>query len=326
MAEYGIPYMGSKDSIAKELIKIFPNADNFYDLFGGGFSITHAILRHRSRDYKEFHFNEIRPGVCDLIKDAIAGKYNYDVFKPKFITKEEFHQKKESDIYIKIVWSFGNNGKTYLFGDGIIKYKQSLHNAIVFNKFDDLAAKTLGMDRFKDGYSINARRLLLRNRIEFFRRTKIPDFLLCYLSPEQLQQLQQLERLEQLQQLQQLEQLEQLERLHFYNQSYEQVPIKDNSIIYCDIPYQNTTEYDENKTFDHSQFLNWAADNKAPIFISEYYISDKRFTEVFNIKKRSILSPDGRELKTERVYTNSAGLAAIRQRRLATSLRYSQQS
>lgn len=49
MAEYGIPYMGSKQSICDELIKIFPTADNFYDLFGGGFSVTHAMLERRSR-------------------------------------------------------------------------------------------------------------------------------------------------------------------------------------------------------------------------------------------------------------------------------------
>lgn len=30
MAEYGIPYMGSKGSICSDLVKLFPAAENFY--------------------------------------------------------------------------------------------------------------------------------------------------------------------------------------------------------------------------------------------------------------------------------------------------------
>ncbi len=59
---------------------IFPKADNFYDLFGGGFSVTHFMLKHRAKHFKEFHFNEIRPGICDLIKKTINGdESNYQI-------------------------------------------------------------------------------------------------------------------------------------------------------------------------------------------------------------------------------------------------------
>ena len=90
MAKYGLPYMGSKSKICDDIICLFPRADNFYDIFGGGFSITQAMLERRSSHYKKFYFNEIRPGICDLIKDAIAGKYNYDVFSPDWISKDKF--------------------------------------------------------------------------------------------------------------------------------------------------------------------------------------------------------------------------------------------
>lgn len=43
-ALYGIPYMGSKKKIMETLQRYFPPADNFYDLFGGGFSVTHFML------------------------------------------------------------------------------------------------------------------------------------------------------------------------------------------------------------------------------------------------------------------------------------------
>jgi site-specific DNA-adenine methylase len=317
MADYGIPYMGSKDKICDQIIKIFPRAENFYDLFGGGFSITHAMLLRRSTHYRQFHFNEIRPGICDLIQRAIKGEFNYNVFKPPFVSREEFSSKLETDAYIKIIWSFGNNGKDYIFSKEIEPYKKSMHNAIVFNEFDSLAKKVIGMDSFKDGFSINEKRLFLRNRIEHFRRTKIPEFLYPYLNErnralleradnlQQLQQLQQLERLQQLLQLERLQQLLQLQQLKFYNLSYELVPIKENSIIYCDPPYLGTVDY--GNQFDHKKFYEWAANNKHPVFISEYNINHQRLKVVFKTEKRSMLSADklvGN--KTEKVYANQA--------------------
>lgn len=44
---YGIPYMGSKNAIADDIVNILPKADNLYDLFCGGCAITHcAILNY----------------------------------------------------------------------------------------------------------------------------------------------------------------------------------------------------------------------------------------------------------------------------------------
>ena len=34
--KYGIPYTGSKNSIAEKIISVLPPAEHFYDLFGGG--------------------------------------------------------------------------------------------------------------------------------------------------------------------------------------------------------------------------------------------------------------------------------------------------
>lgn len=70
--QYGITYQGSKTKIVSEIAKFFPNADHFYDLFGGGFSVSHYMILRRSKSYKKFHYNEIRPGLVELIQDAIA--------------------------------------------------------------------------------------------------------------------------------------------------------------------------------------------------------------------------------------------------------------
>ncbi|UCF50267.1 MAG: DNA adenine methylase [Thermoplasmatales archaeon] len=295
--------MGSKSKIVKEMIKVFPKADNFYDLFGGGFSVTHAMIVHRSKHYKSFHYNEIRKGACELIKDAIAGKYNYDVFKPNFVTRSEFQVEKERSFYHKIIWSFGNSGKNYLFGKDIEKQKESLHNAVVFDQFDDWAKKFFGFETFGKLKDIKERRLYCKNKIKY-NKSKRMD-------------LEQLERLEQLQQLQQLQQLEQL---NFYNKSYIDVPIKDNSIIYCDPPYKGTADYDGNNRFNHAEFLDWVHENKSPVFISEYNIDDKRFRCIFKIKKRSLLSSDKSVGdKIEKLYVNKAGLNLLMKNKLNKS-------
>lgn len=310
MAEYGLPYMGSKGSICNELIRIFPKAENFYDLFGGGFSVTHAMLERRSRDYKHFHFNEIRPGICDLVRDAIAGKYSYENFKPPFVSREEFFDQIDKDPMIKMLWSFGNNGRNYLFSKEIEPYKRSMHNAIVFNEFDDLAKKTLGMERFKDDYTVKEKRFFLRNRVEFFRKTKVPEFLWPYLNEDDLKIVKQQEKPDELERLQRLQKLQKLEQISFYSTSYDKVPIEENSIIYCDPPYQGTAEYDSE--FDHKKFFDWCDAQENPVFVSEYNIQDKRFSLVFKINKRSMLSPtSAREDKLEKVYANRAGIKKL---------------
>lgn len=289
---YGIPYQGSKSKIVKKVISRLPKANHFYDLFGGGFSITHAMLLHRANDYKEFHFNEIRPGLVDFIQDAIKGKYSYENFKPEFITRERFFKEKESNPYIKILWSFGNNGLNYLFSKDIEKQKESLHNAVVFNYFDDYAKKIFGFDSFQGLDSIKERRLYLR--------TKIKDY-----------QLQQLERLEQLGQLERLSKFN-LISVKYSQLSYQDVLIKKNSIIYCDIPYRNTGEYDKNKNFNHDEFYDWADNQKEPVFISEFSMPDERFKQVFNTDKRSLMG--GGKTKSrpkEKMYTNKAGFNAL---------------
>ena len=53
---------------------------------------------------------------------------------------------------------------------------------------------------------------------------------------------------------------------------YLDMEIPDNSLIYCDPPYANTTEYKSN--FDHDVFWQWCRDLASDchtVFVSEYY-------------------------------------------------------
>ena len=58
-------------------------------------------------------------------------------------------------------------------------------------------------------------------------------------------------------------------------ESYTELEIPKNSIIYCDPPYAATTEYRD--TFDHAQFWDWCRQQSKAghqIFISEYNAPD----------------------------------------------------
>ena len=60
----------------------------------------------------------------------------------------------------------------------------------------------------------------------------------------------------------------------FYNLDYKDVEIPIGSLVYCDIPYKNSTQYSikEVGKFNHDEFYQWVRDNSNiyDIYISEY--------------------------------------------------------
>lgn len=299
LKNYGIPYMGSKSGICDQIMKALPSAENFYDLFGGGFAITHAAIV--AKKYKNYFFNEIEASTVELIKKAISGEFSYTRFKPKFISREEFFEKKDKDAYVGIIWSFGNNQKNYLFSKEIEQQKKSLHNAVVFDEFDSFSEETLGFNCWpKNIKHLKNKRLLCRQIIVSKRNSKQLERLQQL---EKLQQLQRLERLQRLQQLQQLESLQQLQHLEMSSLDYRELKIKPNSIVYCDPPYKNTAKY--LREFDHDSFYKWAKESEHPIFISEYQMP-KYFKKIASIEKGTTLSPNGKTQATEAIFVNES--------------------
>ena len=89
--------------------------------------------------------------------------------------------------------------------------------------------------------------------------------------------------------LESLESLERLERLEKFRGDYRNVKIQPDSLIYCDIPYKNTTEYSDGG-FDYESFYDWAEMQSEPVIISEYAMPAERFERIDFIEKRSLLS------------------------------------
>lgn len=68
---------------------------------------------------------------------------------------------------------------------------------------------------------------------------------------------------------------EKIKGVKFYNCSYLELMPPNNSIIYCDPPYENTTKYKDD--FDHELFWQWCRDKVKEghqVFISEYNAPD----------------------------------------------------
>ena len=102
--------------------------------------------------------------------------------------------------------------------------------------------------------------------------------------------------------MQSLQRLPALNRLTQTVLSYECVEIPEDSVVYADIPYQNT-DCGSYEGFDHQAFFDWAARQRVPVFISSYQIDDPRFVCVWEMEKRCLLQAGGGgALRTERIY------------------------
>lgn len=241
------------------------------------------------KKYKSVLYNDYNTLLVNLINDALHGKYSYKNFKPEFITRQDFDRLKDSDGYVKYIWSFGNSGKNYLFAEDVEPLKHMAHDLIVFGKKSNELEKICpGINEAVKSRDIHSRRM---DFCAFVRRRKNR----C--DQEQLQQLERLQR------LQQLEQLNRLERLELSNMSYLDYEYREGDIVYCDPPYEGTADY--GSSFDFQEFYDWAISRPYQIWFSSYKISDTRFKLVYAKRIRGTLAgSDGAVYNFERIYTN----------------------
>lgn len=270
--------MGSKTKIAPNILAQLPSGRRFVDLFGGGFSMSHAAIL--SRRWGGIYYNELNPQLPPLIRDALAGKYNYNVFKPEFITREMFKERMNADGYVNYIWSFGSRGYHYLFAEEIEPLKHEAHDFVVFGKptthFKRIESKVTSKD-------IHTRRLQFNAHCKTMRKWG---------------------GLEQLERLERLQQLERLERYEIHCGSYEDYEYRDGDVVYCDPPYENTQQY-EKGGFNHEKFYDWVATRPYPVWFSSYAGLANDFKLVWAKRVKSTLSATNNNcVKYECLYTN----------------------
>ena len=136
----GISYKGSKSKIADKIVGLLPRAEHFYDLFAGGCAISHcALLKNK---YQHIHINDINPMMPQAFVKALQGGFDDE---DRWISREDFFRLKDTDPYVAICFSFGNDLKTYCYGKEVEPLKKALHYAIFFDSYE-LSDALIGVD------------------------------------------------------------------------------------------------------------------------------------------------------------------------------------
>ena len=76
-----------------------------------------------------------------------------------------------------------------------------------------------------------------------------------------------------------------------------------NSLIYCDIPYQGTTQYGTSKDFDYDKFWDWVRDmSKDNIVLVSEYNATNDFECIYEKTLTTTLDKNSRKKDTEKLF------------------------
>ena len=195
-----------------------------------------------SGKWDSFLYNDLNEMITGLFMDAVNGLYHDE---RRIITREEFEALKDTDAYVKYLWSFGNGGTSYIWGKDIEEAKLTACHSLLDEELTD-------------------RRLAYVHFIKILRDQMIT-------SPERLQPLEH---------LQALTRLEALQRLEVSNIDYHEYVHQDGDVVYCDVPYEQLGKAkcdDYGVTFDSTAFYDWVKAQPYQVFFSSYEISDGTF-------------------------------------------------
>ena len=272
----GLPYKGSKNTIANDIVKALPRGKKLLDACCGGGAILMAAAM--SGRWEKVVGNDLNAATIALLDAVLIHKGQIEYEHPPVCTRDDFFHSLQriengdftiQDCVNKYCASFGNNGQGYLWNPEIEKIKVNVEQMLVATRLPE-------------------RRRAFRKFIAYLE--KQAEFDIAKL--ENIQQLQNLER------LQRLERLERLERLDIFSIDYSEF-----DVVYFDIPYKGTAEYDFD--FDYDRFYRMFATLEKPAFLSEYNSS---YTCVSAFNKRALLCKasrkNGKKEKLEKLYFN----------------------
>lgn len=122
---FGLPYKGSKNRIAKKILDVLPAAPVLYDVFCGGCAITHAAML--SGKYSRVVANDINGMIPHAFETAMKGGFRDE---DRWISRDDFQRLYKTDPYVAMCFSFGNDLHQYCYARELEPYKRALHYAI----------------------------------------------------------------------------------------------------------------------------------------------------------------------------------------------------
>lgn len=267
-----MPYKGSKNSIAAEIISILPPAKHFYDIFGGGGAMTHAAALPGK--YQYIHYNELNPLICKGFKMAVNGEFKNE---RRWISREYFNAHKGDDPYVAICWSFGNNLRNYLYSKELEPIKKAVHYARIYNSYCLLHELGLAepsraehierLIRLREigevpGDGVSLQHIFSRNRLLTLQEFTGNNIIITC-------------------------------------GDYRDLEFESDAVIYADPPYRGTDQY--GAEFDSDAFITWAEEQKPPVYVSEADYID-RWDIVWSKQKQELMCVGGHKKRTEILY------------------------
>ena len=323
---YGLPYKGSKNRIAKKILDVLPPAPVLYDVFCGGCAITHAALL--SGKYSRVVANDINGMIPHAFETALAGGFRNE---DRWISRDDFQKLHKTDPYVAICFSFGNNLHEYCYARDLEPYKRALHYAIFWKDIApwaelcpetaDALKKAVESEQDRHKRRIGAGRAivtalkagLMNGTIDpavmnkpIYR--KIRKEKTSGLNVERLKNLETLQPDESLCRLQSLERLDRINSvdvppvLSVTTGNYKALTFERGGIIYCDPPYKNTGQYRTVGTFDFEAFYSWCLHQSNPVFISEYTMPEDLFVPVASFTVTRKLSAKKSSICPEKIW------------------------
>ena len=271
----GLPYKGSKNTIAEDLVKCLPRGKKLLDACCGGGAVLMAAAM--SLRWEKVVGNDLNPATIALLDAVLIHKGQIEYEHPPVCTRDDFANSLQriengdftiQDCVNKYCASFGNDGKTYLYGKQIEEYKLAAEQMLTADTLDQ--------------------------RRKFYR--KFHALINTDDSDDK-------ERLQKLESMQRLQSLERLERLDIFNIDY-----KEFDIVYFDIPYKGTNKYDFEFDYDrfYDLFKSLKKDLNINAFLSEY---EAPFTCVAKFEKTQLMAASvcaTKKTSKERLFYNGS--------------------
>lgn len=310
---FGLPYKGSKSSIAKDIVTVLPGGKRLVDLFCGGCSVTDYSMKKTDK-FNRFLINDIDGRNPNTYIRALSGGFRNE---DRWISRQDFFKLKETDDYVRLCFSFGNDCRTYLYGPDIEPYKEAIHSIVFWEDYGKMEALCPAVvetaHEYCDGKDRKGRRLAFGKAVAahvkaigsveywqsnpMFRAVKIKwSEDRCGMKSSEIvgsitdTELYGQQSLQSLQSLERLQSLEKEAPIVVSTDDYRNYVYHDGDVVYCDPPYAGTNGY--GREFDHEAFWQWCRTRDFPVYVSEYRAPED-FISIWCKEKRRLFNDRG---------------------------------
>lgn len=290
----GLPYKGSKNTIANQIVAQFPRAHSFLDACCGGGAVLEAA--YLSGKFERVEGIDIDEGIITLLNAVFRdfGKIDYE--HKQLVTAERYKEAVRSratleDAVDRFIASFGFNGYDYQWGEKRRHLKYLVHQAMTLPTLDERRTAFHGFirDLIKSGTVEGDRWSIELSEIKNLGHT------------EQATNLCRLQKVEQV--MSTASQSLQTE-LVISKKSMFDIDYGPYDVIYFDPPYADTKGYDKAK-FDFDRFhslIDGLVDSGKAVYVSEYKAPTDKFAEVLAVEKQMSQCDKLTKVVTERLF------------------------